>query len=344
MARLTLDDLDRLSRELAHLARSGVSLPDGLRAFASSTQRGKLKSLAGQVAQSVQQGKPLSQALAETSPAPPPEYLYLVRAGERSGQLEPLLIFAADQARRMRRHRSALATAATYPFMVIIAAIIILFLLSNTFLPKLFDVYLQLGASSLPPMTQFIFDVSNIFNGGSGLIILALLVGLIVLLMLPSVRDSAYRAMLRIPGLDVLSGLSDTTVVMRSLAALLSRGVPLNEALDVARLTVWENGFRKSLEQMARAAEKGQPTAPLLSSAVPSTAAWLYAEAERRGDLADACDGIAHYCEERFDRISVNSITVVEPLLIILLGLLIGVVVISCYLPLFTIPKVMGNG
>ncbi len=344
MARLTLDDLDRLSRELAHLTRSGIALPDGLRAFAASTHRGTLKSLTSQVAQAMQQGKPLSQALAESNPLPPPDFIYLVRAGERSGQLETLLMSASDQARRMRRHRSALATAATYPFIVIIAALMIMFLLANTFLPQLSDIYRQLGAAQLPGATQFVFDIGYVLSGTSGVIILLLLVGCIVFLLLPSVRDSVYRGMLRIPGLDLLSALSDTTVAMRSLGVLLAGGVPLNEALHVARLTVWERRFALSLDQMARAAEKGQPTAPLLSSAVPSTAAWLYAEAERRGSLPEACDGIARYCEERFDRISVNSITVIEPVLIILLGLLMGFVVISCYLPLFMIPKIMGQG
>lgn len=342
MAKMTLDDLDHFSRELAHLTQSGAPLPEGLKSFSNSMRRGRLKTVSAEAAQSMQRGKSLSQSLEETSVGVPPEFIHLVRSGETSGDLGSILTFAADQARRVKRHRAALATAFSYPIFVLITVALVFYLFSKTLMPKFADIYLQLGAAQLPPVTQFILDVGYFFRGTSGSILGVGLIGLFLLQFMPEMRDRHYRLMLKVPGMSLLATLSDTSAAMRTLSSMLSRGVPMSDALRTSKLVVWDADFRHSLEEMAVAAEQGHATGEHFSQKAPPTAAWLYGEAERRGDLAQACDGIARYCEEWFDRISVRSIAIVEPLLIVILGVLMGVLIISMYLPLFMIPKVMG--
>jgi len=226
---------------------------------------------------------------------------------------------------------------------VLLAVVGILYLLSNTYLPTLRDVYVQLGAAELPTMTQFFFDLGSLLEGRSGLIVGVAILLFALVLFLPQVREAHYRLLLRLPGLSILVNLSDTSAVMRTLGSMLARGVPMSDALRTAKLTVWSTDYRRALERMAVEADRGKPTAPLLTPQAPPTAAWLFAEAEQRGNLPEACNGIATYCEEWFDRMSIRSVAVLEPMLIVFLGVLVGGIIISGYLPLFYIPRIMGR-
>lgn len=346
MARITVSDLERLATELAHLARSGAPLPDGLRFFAESVRSGKLKAVSAETAAAMQRGQSLSQSLESSSVQVPPEFINLVRCGEQSGDLDSILVFAAEQVRRSKSHRAAMVTAMTYPLFVLLATFVILYFLGNFIAPKFVEpaqgIFAQLGATELPPMTAFFFGMMEVFRGKSGQALCVLVGALIVLMFVPSVRDALYRLMLRLPGLRKLLQLSDTTVVMHTLSSMLSRGVPINESLRTAKLAVWGADYRQSLEEMAEAADQGHSTAGPLEKQAPPTAAWLYGEGERSGNLPEACKGIAEYCEDWFQRISVRSIAIIEPLLVVILGVFIGFIIISAYLPLFTIPKVLG--
>jgi type II secretory pathway component PulF len=97
------------------------------------------------------------------------------------------------------------------------------------------------------------------------------------------------------------------------------------------------------LGSMAKAAAQGHKVGPLLAGRIPATAAWLFRQAEETGSLPEACTGIASYCEDRFDRVSKRSLTVLEIILLLCVSLVVGITIVSIYLPVFQIPKVVGG-
>lgn len=343
MNSLSLNDLDRLTGELASFARSDVPLPEGLAQLEATLPHGKLKNLAGQTAEATRQGKPLSEALASANVGVPESFIALVHCGEISGDLDGVLDFAMKHGRRLKQHHSSTATILIYPILVIMVLFFIMWFTSALVIPRFRDIYDMLGAE-LPGPTQIIISVSNLMGGSFGALIAILAIGFGLYLLIAATTDRIPTRLLDLlPGVKQLIYLGDTAVMTEFLGHLLAHGVPLPDACRAASLVVNHADMRSSLEEMAKASELGGASADLLSPRVPATAAWLYRQGEERGTLADACAGIAHYCESRFDLLSRRTLYLMEPLLIFIIAMLCGFMVIALYLPLFNIPKIVGS-
>lgn len=342
MSALSVNELERLTADLASFARAGIPMPLGLRQLEQSLGHGNLRKVAGYLAEETEKGVPLSEAL-QRSPIPvAPEFASVMRCAEQSGDLRSVLDFAADHARRIQRHRAAISTTLVYPAFVLLALF-----LSGSFMlifivPKFKDIYDQLGAE-LPLPTQMVVEAANIM-AHDGVYLLVLVIGFIVACIFSrSFRSGVYNTVGAMPGFRGLASLSDTALFMKFVGRMTSRGIPLPDSLRAASTAVWLSRTRDSLRAMAGAAEGGHVVAPLLSGEVPATAAWIFSQAEQRGDLPAACEGIAEYCEDRFERLSKRALAVLEPTLLLLVALTVGFLLISMYLPLFNIPKIVGK-
>jgi type II secretory pathway component PulF len=229
-----------------------------------------------------------------------------------------------------------------YPTLLVCVMIATFYFVLTYIMPKIHDIFNQLGAE-LPGITQGMIVLSALAANpiGTGLAILAVLV-LIASLVHRPFHDALYRLMGNMPGYRNLIALSDTAISMKFLERTLSRGVPLPTALSVGALAMQLAESRAALTRMSAAAEQGHEVGPLLSLSTPAVAAWLFRQAEARGDLPATCDGIASYCEDRFDRLSRRTVATLEPVLILLVGVGIALMLLSVYMPLFNIPKIIG--
>jgi type IV pilus assembly protein PilC len=344
MASLTVEELDRLTAELASFTRAGIPVPDGLRQLAKSLGYGRLAKVSGFLASQMEAGVPLSEALLRSPVPVPAEFASIIRCAEQSGDMRSILDFAADHSRRIQRHRAAIATTLVYPAAVVIAMYVIGMFILMFLVPKFKDIYDQLGAE-LPAPTVAIVELSNIFNHDFVVLVLTIiLVSVLFRISFSSqARDRFYGFLGALPGFRNLAALSDTALFMKFIGRMTARGVPLHESLRAASMAVWLGRTRASLRAMAGAAEGGHMVAPLLSGEIPATAAWLFSQAEQRGDLPAACEGIADYCEDRFDRLSKRALAVIEPTLLLVVALIVGYLLVSMYLPLFNIPKLIGR-
>ncbi len=196
----------------------------------------------------------------------------------------------------------------------------------------------------MPWVTQIAIDVSYLFSSEFGVFVLLGLVLLILaMLFVRGLRERIYRTLSGAPGFRHMVSLSDTTTAMKVLEFNLARGVPLPAVLSAASLAVWREESRDALQKMSYAAAQGQPVGAMLPQDCPSTAAWIFQQAEARGDLVGASHDIAAYCEDRFDRLSKRAIAVLEPMLVFFIALWIAGVLLAIYLPLFNIPKIVGS-
>jgi type II secretory pathway component PulF len=341
MASLSFDEIDRLTQELASLTRAGIPLPEGLAQLASSLGNGRLQSVATELSREIERGTPLSEALRKSPHSFPREFIAVVECGEISGDARAIFDFALQHGRRVKRHRSELVTAVFYPLLLILICIGIVLLLSNTAVPVMKDIFAQLGAE-LPFLTQAIVSTCGFIEGPKGFIVAGLVAGLLIAYgSVPQVRDRVVNMLTLLPGMRYLFGLSDTAIYMKFLGVMLERKVPLPIALRASSLAVSQAGTRQALIDMSEAAERGQPVGAYLGTGVPSTAAYLFRQAEERGSLAETCSAIADYCEKRFERLSFRALVMFEPMAIMFIAIIVAVIIISLYLPLFSIPKLI---
>lgn len=341
MASLTAAEIDQFMTELDGLVRTNAPLPDGLRRFAAGRPAGSQRQFCERLAAGLESGKPFDQAARDSGVRVPPHVIAVLRCMEISGKGSEILDFAVNHGRRCRRHRDALVTAAFYPALVLLVCMGILWLFANFLHPRLVDIFSQLGAE-LPGATLLAIGLGRLFTGPAGTSVMVLLAAILATFFLVArLRELLIEAIAALPGLDTLVAVGDTAVSMRFVGVMLKGGVPLHVALEAAGFSVALERTRAALRIMSRAAESGQPSAPHLPRTTPATAAWLYRSAEERGDLPETCLGISDYCENTFDRLSVRRLAIFEPLMIVALALFIGFFVISSYLPLFMIPKVI---
>jgi len=341
MPKLTFDELDRFTNELASLSRANLPLPEGLRQLAATLRPGRLRVFSEQVAAALERGRGLSEALAEASISVPRQFVALMQCAELSGDYGAVLRFAVQHGRRIRRHRVAVFTAMLYPATVVAVAVGVVLLLSFLVLPHFKEIYEQLGAE-LPMMTHWLLNMAAFVQNPVVSALLALLAAVFALMLATAAgRRILVDLVSWLPGFHSLVGLSDTAVFTKFVGLMVQKGAPLPLALQAAGLTVTSRGSRKSLERMAAAAERGLPVSPQLASSVPSVAAYLFTRGEESGEIAGACLGIADYCEDRFDRLSQRALGAFEPLLLAIIAGFVGISVVSLYLPLFAIPKLV---
>lgn len=343
MADIKFEDLDRLALELSSMTRAGIPLPEGLRQLAESLKPGRLKSLAGDLAAASDKGVPLSRALGDSPIVIPAGFIALVQCAEVSGDLRSVMAFAVEHARRVKRHRSAVFTTLVYPVIVLVVLVATIVFLSRSVVPQLLETAYQMNAE-FPLPTMALIYVCDLFTGDSGLC-MALILGVMILslLFVQPVQERFMGLLTHLPGFRSLIALSDTALFSHALGRMLGHGVPLPSALSAAGLAVWEKSTRAMIRKMTEAATQGHRVGPLIGGEVPSMAAYLFRQGEERGDLADACAGIAEYCEDRFDRLSKRAVAFLEPAVLLIVALLIALVLTGIYLPLFSIPRMVGS-
>ena len=341
--KLSYEELDRLAQELASFARTDIPMPEGLKHLAKTLNSSRLRALADEISAHLAQGKSLSQALEECSFSVPRQYIAVLQCAEVSGDAPTVLDFAVDHARRLKKYRATMLTATVYPMAVIFVLTVILVFMANTIIPKFVSMFAQMGAE-LPPLSMFVIRFEGALQGTFGFVLIAAVLSAIAaIVFMPRVQDALFDFMSAIPGLTSLTSLSDTAVVMRYLNVMLLRNVPAPAALQAAALAVTRKRLRQSLDRMAEAAGRGQKMSSHLGGDFPSTAAYLFSKAEERGDLPQSCEGIARYCEDRFDRLGTRALALFEPLLIFFVAIFVGFLVIALYLPMFAIPQIVGR-
>jgi type IV pilus assembly protein PilC len=342
MKTLSTDELTRLVNELASFSRSDIPMPNGLRQLHDSLRPGKLRNLADELGVSLNRGVSLSDAFKDASVRVPPEFISLVRCGEISGDMRAVLRFAVEHARRVQRHRARALSALFYPCVVLTFLVAFLLLLSNVICPAFQDIFRQLGADHLPELTQGVFYVARFTRGVPGAIFAATLLGLFLAAVFSERGRRMFPAIFGAIGyFHSLIRLSDAAILSKFVSVMSARGVELPTALRAAALAVWRPRTRQALNAMANAAEQGRTLGPMVDDVLPATPAYLFRQAEQRGDLSETCAGIAEYCEDRFDLLSESITGILEPLMVVVMGAVAGFVIVSLYLPLFSIPKLI---
>ena len=334
-----------ITRQMATLLRAGIPLEETLKAMEMQFSR-RLQSILAGVRTRITEGASLYEAMREYPAVFPELYCVMVEAGEASGGLEEVLDRLADYTEASQALRQKLSMALVYPALVTIVAAGVVTVLLTYVVPEVIRVFEQSG-QQLPLLTLWLIYASE-FLRSYGLQLLAG-VGLILLagrwlLNRPRVRYHWHRMLLKTPLLGRVLRTVDAARLGRTLAILTRSGVPLLEALTIASRMVRYLPLRRSVEQAAETVREGGRLYSALERAggFPPILIHMLAAGEDSGELENMLERIAAHQERELETAMSMLTTLLEPLVILIMGAVVLIIVLAVVLPIFDMNQLVG--
>jgi type IV pilus assembly protein PilC len=341
--RVKVDDLTIMTRQLSTMVSSGMTILRALYVLETQTEAEALAAVIVDVRKDVEAGLALSDALERHPKTFGPIYVAMVRAGETGGVLENALLRVADQLEKDASLRRQIKSAMVYPTVVLVFAVAVLLGLVTFIVPVFVGVFKTFGGE-LPAMTKFTVGLSNIVKSYVGLLLAAGVVGAVIGFRKWR-RSAAGRPIWDAFRLHVPLKIGDIVQKValarwsRTLSALVSAGVPLLAALDITSKTAGNHVVEKAMADVVESVKAGGTIAePLRHAAVfPGMVAQMVAVGEETGSLDTMLSKIADFYEDQVDAAVKALTSILEPVMIVVIGAIVGFIVISMYLPLFKV-------
>jgi type IV pilus assembly protein PilC len=334
------------TRQLATLVKAGMPLLRSLRTVSDQLEPGVLREVFAQVASDVEAGVKLSDAFARHPRQFPTYYVNMIRAGELGGLLDEILKRLAELMEKQRRIQERVRSALMYPAFIMVAAISILIILMAFVVPTFLEMFTELG-TALPLPTRILVVACAVVRGWWWLVlIVGVGVGLLLKAFLATSggRRLFDQMLLRLP---VFGSLIQRVLIARfsrTLGILLTSGVPILSALTTVRATVTNAVLDEALQDVERSLKAGESLArPIeLSNAFPPLVSRMVALGEETGQLDRMLVQLADSYEEEVDVHLAGLTQLIEPMLIVFVGGIVGFIVIAMFLPLLSLTKILG--
>lgn len=343
--RVTTDDLVVFTRQLATIVNAGLPLLEGLDILAEQVENLSFRKVLRDVQRNVESGDTFTDALAKHPKVFSPLFCNLVRAGEASGMLDEILrqlsIYLEKSAKLRRRVKSA----TIYPSVIISVAIAVVIILMVFVIP-VFEKIFQGFNAQLPAPTQIMIDLSH-FVKRNFLYMIGVLAGFLVLftrwIHTEGGRRKFDRFLLAMPIFGPLFRKIAIAKFARTFSTLLHAGVNILISLEIVAKTAGNKVIEQAIDNMRLSIREGESIAGPLkqSGAFPPMVIRMIDVGEKTGALDEMLSKIADFYEDQVD-VAVASLTsLMEPIIIVVLGVIIGAVVISMYMPMFKLPTII---
>ena len=344
-ARVKMKDVAVFSRQFAVMINSGLSLIRALAILAEQTENKELARVVGEVRLDVERGVSLSAAISKHPKVFSRLYIAMVRSGEVGGVLDAVLMRLADTIEAQVELRRKVKSAMTYPVVALSICILISAAMLLFIVPQFKAIYVDLGGE-LPLPTRVLISLSDLLK--SYFLIVFLLAGVAVYLFKRWIKTEQGRIKfdafkLRMPVMGLLVRKTALARFSRTLAALTRSGVGILEALDIVAETAGNETVAIALRETQSAVKRGDTLArPLEQHEVfPAMVVQMIAVGEETGALDEMLDKIADFYDQEVTA-TVDALTsLIEPLMIVVMGTIVGGMVISLYLPMFNIIKLI---
>jgi type IV pilus assembly protein PilC len=340
--RVKLEDLAIVTRQLSTMINSGLALMRALAVLEGQTENPKLKDTLGVVRRDIQAGASLSDALAAHPKIFTQLYVAMIRAGETGGFLEDALVRVADQLEAQDRLRRQVKGAMVYPVVVFIVAIGVVIGMLTFIIPVFAGVFKGFGGK-LPALTRYTMSASGLIRH-HGLILLVVVVALAFAFRYwkktPSGRAVWDRARLRAPAkIGTVVQKIGLARWARTLSSLTTAGVPMLEAISVTGSTAGNTVIEDAMTAVRDSVQRGGTIATALDDApvFPALVTNMVRVGEETGELDTTLAKVADFYEEQVD-IAVKSLTsILEPIMICVIGGIVGFMILAMYLPMFDV-------
>jgi type IV pilus assembly protein PilC len=338
--RIGIRDKAVFARQFATMINSGLAVLRALYVLEEQTQNSRLKKIIKAVRDDVEAGSPLSDAMAKHPVAFDRLYVAMVRAGEASGALDQTLIRLATQLEKQDSLRRAIKSAMVYPILIAVFAILVMIGMLLFIIPIFANMYKDLGGE-LPSLTRFMMTISNLLKGYWFIIFPVIILLVWVLVRLKNTeqgRRSWDRFKLKLPmKLGPIIQKIAVARFSRTFATLVGAGVPILQAIDITGKTSGNTVIEDSMVDVKESVRAGEPIArPLMRAAVfPPMVTHMISIGEETGALDAMLNKIADFYEDEVDAAVKSLTSIIEPIMMMFVGGMVGLIVISMYLPMF---------
>ncbi len=335
------------NQELATLLKAGMPLVQSLDILRTRLTNPVFKSVLDDVHEKVRGGTALSDAFTAHGELFPNVYTASLMAGERSGNLDAVLRRFVAYSKTVDAVRTKTISAMMYPIVLIGLAILLVGIIVVKVVPTFAEFYASFDAN-LPWSTRVIVGISDFIRAQFWLIVIAVVggvAGFMTWIRQPGRGTELDRFKLKLPFIGTSLRKFATSQLARTLATLLGGGIPLVNSLEIAARSTGNRYMGQELEIVAARVREGQSfSATLLQrQTVPDVAIKMIEVGESTGALTDMLNSLADFYDEEIETEVARFVTLIEPAMLVFMGVVIAGIVLSLYLPLFQLTSVIGN-
>ncbi len=327
------------TRQLSTMVSAGLPIARALEVLSSQSTNSKLKKIISDVLKSVEGGASLSASFSLYPKVFSNTYVSLVRAGESSGKLDVILKKLADNMEADRELNSKFKSAMIYPIVILVAMMAVMLILMVFVMPKLTTMYEGMQIE-LPATTKIIINVSN-FMAKYIYLILIVIVGLVIVIrsFFSSERGKNFVSEIigKVPVFGKITLMKDYSSFSRTLSLLINAGVPIVDALNIVSVTMSGMPLRRAIQEAARQVEKGNSLSSFFksNSAFPPLIGQMMGVGEETGKTDEVLERVAVYYEGEVNNLVKGLSSALEPLILVILGVMVGFLIISVITPIY---------
>jgi len=339
-------DIALFTRQMATMMKAGVPLLSAFDIIAEGFDNPNMRKLVDDLKQEVAAGNSFASSLRKQPIYFDDLYCNLVDAGEQAGALETLLDRVATYKEKTEALKAKIKKAMTYPIAVIVVAVIVSAILLIKVVPQFEDVFSNFGAE-LPAFTQMVIGLSNTLQDWWFIVLIGMFATAFFLKQAhqrsESFRNWVDRSLLKMPIVGDIIYKSSVARYARTLSTTFAAGVPLVEALDSVAGATGNVVFRNAVNKIRQDVSTGMQLnfSMRTTGAFPSMALQMTAIGEESGSLDDMLDKVASFYEAEVDNMVDNLTALMEPMIMAVLGVLVGGLIIAMYLPIFQLGAVV---
>lgn len=330
------------------MIKSGISAPRALKLIATQTKNPKFKSILTEVSQNVESGKTIHETLAKYPKIFSFIFISMVKVGEVTGSLEKSLEYLGIQLEREADIKSKVKGAMLYPAIIISAMAIIGILMGIFVLPQLTSIFSEFEPDKLPATTKIVIWISDTLSGNSTAIIIGLV--LFIIFAIYFFRQTYGKRFLDFIGIHMfiigpIVKKINLARFSRILSSMLKSGVPIVDGLQVASETVGNSYYQGVIKQASSSVRQGKPLTEVLEAnqnLFPFILVQMLLVGEETGSLENILSQLAVQYEGEVDSTMRNLSSVIEPILLLVIGGLVGILALALIAPIYNISQSIG--
>ena len=341
-------DLSVFCRQFNSILNAGVTILNALNMLSEQTENKVLREAIKQVQIDVEKGESLTVAMSKHAQTFPPIMIHMVEAGEASGSLEIAFERLAVQFEKQAKTSGLIKKAMVYPCVVVVVAIAVVIVMLVVVFPQFEDMFEQVG-SDLPAITKIVISLSNFVKHFWWLLIIlniGLIVGFITFKKSENGQQFLSKLALNMPVVRGLTTKSSSATLARTLSTLLAAGITLVDAVEISSKVISNVIVRTALSDSVDEIKRGIPlSVPLQESGVfPPMLYQMTRIGEETGNIEGMLEKIADYYEEEVENTTAALTSLLEPMIIVVLGFLVGFILLSIYMPMLGMYSAIENG
>lgn len=337
-AKIKTKELTIITRQLATLIGSGLPLLRSLRVLREQ-RKGSASMVLAKLSDDIESGSLFSEALAKNSASFPKIYVAMVKAGEAGGALETVLTRLAEFMEKEAKLRGKIKSAMAYPAVIVVVTTGILSFIMLKIVPTFIDIFKDMEAGELPGPTILLMNISKIMTQKAYLIIIFIAAIVILFKILNRIKFTKYyidKIKMRLPVFGPVVSKTIVARFARTFATLITSGVPILQSLQIVRDTVGNEVVSKGINEVRNRVREGEGIAgPMLKARVfPPMVTNMIAVGEETGAMDAMLEKIAEAYEAEVDSAVAAMTSMIEPILIVFMGGIVGFIVIALFMPL----------